>query len=352
VLATSPPHTSGQSTLRRINTRTVLRALREADGPLRATDVALYTGLTRATVVTILRELVLASVAFEGPSEAHGGRPSPTFGINGTAFPVIGVALGAEGVAVRLAGIDGTPLGAARSPLRTRERAAVLRAIAGLVERVAASAGLPVHRLAGLCLAAPGVVDAERIVESRSFERWVQTDLITGLAGLLGVPVELENDANAAALGVRGREGVNGSYLALQWGPRLGAGVMLAGSLHRGPRGGAGEIGGLLPTGSLENVESLVGDEPLTAGRAASPEAVRAVAEVVAPACAVLGLEQVVLTGASSRMPKAAADLEAALRERGLVGVECLPSPAGEDSVVDGAVVAATDLAWRSLLGR
>ncbi|WP_394163267.1 ROK family transcriptional regulator [Galactobacter valiniphilus] len=357
MLATSPPRASGQSALRRMDTRTVLAALREAGTPRRATDLTAFTGLTRATVVTILRELLAAGVVREDGSELHGGRPSPTYSINGAAFPVIGVDVSAGRAAARLSTIDGTQLGAGEAPLGALPGSEVLHAVAGLVERVTAAAGVPMHRLATLCLAAPGIIDAERIVESRSFERWVQTDLISSLGGLLGVPVLLENDANAAALGVRGREGIRESYLALQWGPRLGAGVMLAGELHRGPRGGAGEIGGLTKPQHAENLEAFVGEAPCAApdgaGTVAVPaEVVGAVADAAAPACAILGLDQVVLTGAASRDPGIAAALQAALAQRGAGAVECLPSPAGEDSVVEGAVVSAAEHAWRALLGR
>jgi glucokinase len=59
----------------------------------------------------------------------------------------------------------------------------------------------------------------------------------------LGAPVVLENDVNAAALGVSQVLGLRGSLAYLNVGTGLAAGLVTDGVLLRGARGGAGEIG-------------------------------------------------------------------------------------------------------------
>jgi glucokinase len=59
----------------------------------------------------------------------------------------------------------------------------------------------------------------------------------------LGVPVAVENDVNAAALGVSHLLGLRGSLAYLNVGTGLAAGLVTDGVLLRGARGGAGEIG-------------------------------------------------------------------------------------------------------------
>ncbi|MGO4430089.1 ROK family protein, partial [Streptomyces sp. MCAF7] len=72
------------------------------------------------------------------------------------------------------------------------------------------------------------------------------------LAERLGLPVLLDKDTNAAALGLtvgRARQHAAagpfpaGSFAYLHLGTGLGAGLVLGGAVHRGARTGAGEFG-------------------------------------------------------------------------------------------------------------
>lgn len=77
------------------------------------------------------------------------------------------------------------------------------------------------------------------------------------LAEALGVPVYVDNDANAVALAERWFGAGKGAdtLLCLTVGVGIGGGVVVGGKLHRGYKGGAGEIGHTLvePDGPLCN---------------------------------------------------------------------------------------------------
>ncbi|WP_143663728.1 ROK family protein, partial [Streptomyces sp. NRRL B-24085] len=62
------------------------------------------------------------------------------------------------------------------------------------------------------------------------------------LARRLGVPVVVDKDTNAAALGLA-VAGERGSFAYLHLGTGLGAGLVIGGAVHRGARTGAGEFG-------------------------------------------------------------------------------------------------------------
>lgn len=95
----------------------------------------------------------------------------------------------------------------------------------------------------GVGVAAPGPLDHGRGVLQRvtGFPRWAGYPLRDALARRLGMPVVIDKDTNAAALGLapRGKESL--AYLHL--GTGLGAGLVLDGHVHRGRRNGAGEFG-------------------------------------------------------------------------------------------------------------
>ncbi|MER7402368.1 ROK family protein [Streptomyces sp. NPDC000070] len=98
--------------------------------------------------------------------------------------------------------------------------------------------------LLGVGVALPGPLDHVRGVLHRvtGFPEWDGFPLREALAERLGVPVVVDKDTNAAALGLAsGGEG--GSFAYLHLGTGLGAGLVIGGSVHRGARTGAGEFG-------------------------------------------------------------------------------------------------------------
>ncbi|WP_399067297.1 ROK family protein [Streptomyces winkii] len=95
----------------------------------------------------------------------------------------------------------------------------------------------------GVGVAAPGPLDHVRGVLGNvtGFPGWAGFPLRDALARRLGMPVVVDKDTNAAALGLalRGKESL--AYVHL--GTGLGAGLVLDGRIHRGRRNGAGEFG-------------------------------------------------------------------------------------------------------------
>ncbi len=105
-----------------------------------------------------------------------------------------------------------------------------------------------VGSLVGVGVALPGPLDHAHGVLHRvtGFPEWDGFPLRDALAERLGVPVVVDKDTNAAALGLAagGEEGAaGGSFAYLHLGTGLGAGLVIGGTVHRGARTGAGEFG-------------------------------------------------------------------------------------------------------------
>ncbi|MEU1015971.1 ROK family protein [Streptomyces sp. NPDC005898] len=104
----------------------------------------------------------------------------------------------------------------------------------------------PGPRVSGVGVALPGPLDHVGGVLRRvtGFPAWDGYPLRDALAGRLGLPVVVDKDTNAAALGLAlAGADAGGSFAYLHLGTGLGAGLVLAGSVHRGARTGAGEFG-------------------------------------------------------------------------------------------------------------
>ncbi len=129
--------------------------------------------------------------------------------------------------------------------------------------------------VSGIGLGSPGVVDENGVVKAPpNFSDFDNVPLQSMLSKSFGLPVKVENDANAAAIAESkfgsGRAFPN--FLFVIWGTGVGGGIILNRSIYRGPSGGAGEIGHicvdfegpLCNCGSVGCVEAFIGQRYLS----------------------------------------------------------------------------------------
>lgn len=96
-------------------------------------------------------------------------------------------------------------------------------------------------------LAVPGAIDFSKgvVTWSPNFPGWKNVPVARDVSALLGWPVVIENDGNAAAVGegwTGSARGV-GNFVMMTLGTGVGGGVVLDGRVWRGSTGMAGEIG-------------------------------------------------------------------------------------------------------------
>ena len=158
-------------------------------------------------------------------------------------MPSIGVDVGGTKIAIGLVHEDGHILDKLIQPT-PRDPAAACAAIAEAVRRLTAR-----HQVVAVGLGLPGFVTAcrQQLLFAPNLPGWERFPLGEALARQIGLPVVLENDANAAAWGEaafgagRGRK----NLVCLTLGTGLGGGVVVDGRLQRGTAGFAGEVGHL-----------------------------------------------------------------------------------------------------------
>ncbi|MEU9453775.1 ROK family transcriptional regulator [Streptomyces sp. NPDC048277] len=228
--------------LRSHNTALVLDLLRTAgEGGISRLELAERTGLTPQAVSKItarLREEGLAAEA--GRRASTGGKPATVLRLVPEAGHAVGVHLDRDELRAVLVDLDGTVVAERCAELDLGAgAAAVVGAVAELVGEVRGETDV-----LGVGVALPGPLDHIHGVLHRvtGFPEWDGFPLRDALAARLGVPVVVDKDSNAAALGLAvGGEG--GSFACLLLGTGLGAGLVIGDSVHRGARTGAGEFG-------------------------------------------------------------------------------------------------------------
>lgn len=240
------------------NTALVLDLLRGAGaGGISRLELAERTGLTPQAVSKITGRLREAGLAVEaGHRASTGGKPRTVLRLVPAAGHAVGIHLDRDALRTVLVDLAGTVVGERRAALDLGAGAeAVVAAVAGEAEALVTgvsgtgpAAPQPVagslSALLGVGVALPGPLDHTRGVLHRvtGFPEWDGFPLRDALARRLGVPVAVDKDTNAAALGLA-VAGERGSFAYLHLGTGLGAGLVIGGTVHRGARTGAGEFG-------------------------------------------------------------------------------------------------------------
>ncbi len=160
----------------------------------------------------------------------------------------IGVDVGGTTVAAGLVAPDGRVLEHHQAPTHARGPGTALETIGELLERLFEQARARGVRVTGVGVGVPGIVDAERGtvgVDIHYAPELAGAPLGRMLGDRLGVPVFVDNDVNALALGewTWGAGRGTRSLVVLALGTGVGGGIILDGRLHRGQAGFGGELG-------------------------------------------------------------------------------------------------------------
>ncbi|HXG41699.1 MAG TPA: ROK family protein [Dehalococcoidia bacterium] len=123
----------------------------------------------------------------------------------------------------------------------------VLRQIEGSLRAALAGAGLTPRDLNGVGIASPGPLDLAQgvVVNPPNLPGWGEFPLRRLMEERLGLPVTLENDATAAAIGEHAFGAGKGvrDMVFVTVGTGIGGGIICGGRPYRGKGGAAGELG-------------------------------------------------------------------------------------------------------------
>ncbi|WP_214412469.1 ROK family transcriptional regulator [Sphaerisporangium fuscum] len=253
------PQPADFADVRATNLAVVLRFVRE-NAPCSRADIAASTGLNKATVSSLVADLIDRRLLREtGLTENRVGRPATMLVLDGSPYAAIGIEVNVDyltAVAVDLAGTE--LLSWRRSfPGATATPSQAVAAVAALARRVLGRMGKEARQVLGLTVAVPGLIDVGGTVRIAPNLGWRDVDLSGDLAKALrdpGFPVLVDNDANLGALAEHrfGPHGGAGNLVYLTGEVGVGAGVIMDGRLRRGGQGFAGEIGHIQidPTGA------------------------------------------------------------------------------------------------------
>jgi predicted NBD/HSP70 family sugar kinase len=236
--------------LRGRNRQRVMEIVR-MQGRVSQADIARATGLSRTTVSTLVAELKEAGLVVDletTPRQARGGRPGVELALRDPSQVVVGFDFGHSHVGVAMADLGHNLLAESRLELDVNRNAVeALDSAARMFEDVLTRTGLDRKNVLGAGIGIPGPVDRARGTAGSAtiLPGWVGLRIALEMEQRLGIPVQIENDANLGALAEltwgAGRDCSNFAYVKAATG--IGAGIVIDGHLLRGATGTAGEIG-------------------------------------------------------------------------------------------------------------
>lgn len=228
------------------NRQMVLGHIRKS-GRIGRAEIARASGLSIQAVSNIIADLLDDGLIVEqGRRSAGRGQPPVQYALNAGGGFALGVEIRPDAVFAAVLDLCGTTLGSERRPLPATDRDTITRSIVALCDRVLASSGTPRGRVLGAGVVMPGPFGATGITGSGSeLLTWDDIAPDAWFSEALGLPVVVENDANAAAMAERIAGVAQGleTYAFLYFGSGLGLGSVHKGRLIAGAHGNAGEIG-------------------------------------------------------------------------------------------------------------
>jgi predicted NBD/HSP70 family sugar kinase len=231
-------------TARDINSRIVLNLIRQRQ-PISRADLARQSGLRRSTVSLIATQLIADHWIMEGAvGQLPRGRRPTFLMLNPKRIGVIGINVRPATTFIVLAGTDLKFIAQTSMPTTGTSS----QFTAQLCERVQAMIKAhPDIALEGIGVSLPGRVDwRSNILTFAPNLKWNDLDLKTPLESATGLPVVLENAANACALAEiwsgRHPDSVT-DLIVVTVSEGIGVGIIANGQLLRGPSGCSGEFG-------------------------------------------------------------------------------------------------------------
>ena len=230
-------------TARQINRRIALNFIRRHD-PMSRADLARLSGLQRSTVSAIVDQLIDEGWVTEGAvGRAPRGRRPRFLHLNVERAGILAVELRPEITTVGLAGVDARFVEQASWPTPHTPEAFV-RKLARTVATMRRA--YPKIVCEGMGISVPGRVSATRRLVFAPNLRWGDVDLASLIESAVGLPVVLENAANACALAELwfGRHSEDIQHLlAVTVSEGIGVGMLVNGQLVHGGQAMAGEFG-------------------------------------------------------------------------------------------------------------
>lgn len=242
-----PQQTGDQTMIKKINTAIVFDSVLK-NGPLSRAQISERSGLNKATVSSLVLDLIDAKLVEEiGQGESNGGRKPVMLLFNAQAGYAIGIDLGVNYIRGVLTDLLGNVMEEREWSMKRPDLASGLKQLTECIDKLIALAPESPYGIVGIGIGVPGIVDDRGTILFAPNLEWGRVDLQQYVEDKFQVPVTIDNEANAGAQGEQkygaGRGIAHQIYVSVGIG--IGTGIILHKELYKGASGFSGELGHL-----------------------------------------------------------------------------------------------------------
>lgn len=239
--------TADLALIKQMNTSIVLEAVLK-HAPLSRAQISELTGLNKATVSSLVQDLIDSHLVLEiGPGQSSGGRKPLMLLFNERAGCALGVDLGVNYIKGLLVDLQGSVLAEYHREMNPKHDELPLEALTACIEELISQAPKSTYGIVGLGVGVPGIVDDQGTILFAPNMKLRQVRLKRMLEQRYPFPITIDNEANAGAQGEQiygaGRGIRNQIYVSAGIG--IGTGIILNNELFKGASGYSGELGHL-----------------------------------------------------------------------------------------------------------
>lgn len=240
--------TWNQHLVKKNNKALVLQLIMHRE-PISRADIAQISGLHKATVSSLVNELLEEELIYEsGPGESSGGRRPVILHFNKVAGYAIGIDIGANYVLSVLTDLKGNIVLEKNHAVTQTPYPTIMNLVKSMIQSLMTEMPQSRYGVVGIGVGVPGIVNKEGTVLLAPNLSWKNTNLKLDLEELFEVPVIVENEANAGAFCEQkfgaGKDYENMVYISAGIG--IGVGIFLNRELYQGKNGFSGEMGHMI----------------------------------------------------------------------------------------------------------
>ncbi|MEX2461016.1 MAG: ROK family transcriptional regulator [Paenibacillaceae bacterium] len=231
--------------IKKINTSIVLDVI-VRQYPISRARISKITGLTKATVSSLVNSLITSHMVTEsGMGKSSGGRKPVMLLFNKSAGYAIGIDLDIHCISGVLTDLEGNIVDKIKLDLRSLSVDAVVADLKLCIRQLIERSPQCPYGIIGIGIGVPGMVNEAGTIVFAPNLAWENVSIHQIIAEEFSIPVTIDNEANAGAVGEKqfgaGKSSSNMIYVSL--GVGIGTGIIIKNELYRGFSGISGEMG-------------------------------------------------------------------------------------------------------------
>lgn len=239
--------TGDQFLVKEINLSIVLDTILRLQ-PISRANISSITGLNKGTVSSLVQELIERNLVYEtGTGSSSGGRKPVLLQFAHNAGYAIGVDLGVNYIHAIRTDLAGNIEEEYSNTHHNENEQSVLAQLFHCIQVLINNAPPSPYGIVGIGAGIPGIVNSSGTILFAPNLGWRNMDLAAILQDRFNLPVYVDNEANAGAIGELQYGAGKGSsdLVFISAGIGIGSGVILNKEIYKGSSGLSGEIGHL-----------------------------------------------------------------------------------------------------------